>query len=84
MQTPRLQGDNLTDHFYCGNNAVLRRFTVYTLRKIPKSHQIYCCGNYAFPQNFQTKKLGEISVFYTVHVTRNWFYKRFIFMCINA
>ena len=24
------------------------------------------CGNYAFPQNFHTRKLGEILVFYTV------------------
>ena len=26
------------------------------------------CGNCAFPQNFHTRKLGEITVFYTVHV----------------
>ena len=26
------------------------------------------CGNCAFPKNFYTKNLGEISVFYSVHV----------------
>ena len=26
------------------------------------------CGNCAFPQNFRTRKLGEISVFYAVRL----------------
>ena len=41
------------------------------LRKIPKLHLIFAfrpklCENFSFPKNFHTKKLGEISVFYTV------------------
>ena len=27
------------------------------------------CGNCAFPQNFHTRKLGEITVFFAVNVT---------------
>ena len=34
----------------------------YLLRKIPKFHLINC----VFPQNFHTRKLGEVSVFYAV------------------
>ena len=26
------------------------------------------CGNYVFPENFHTKKLGELTVFYAVTV----------------
>ena len=29
------------------------------------------CGNCAFPQNFHTKELGEITVFYAVELTQN-------------
>ena len=46
------------------------------LRTMPKFHLISCsgnfaigpklCGNCAFPQNFHTKKVGEITVFYVV------------------
>ena len=54
-----------------------------TLRKIPQFHQISWCGNFmerhsfgkvrnyaetAFPQNFHTKKLGEITVFFAADV----------------
>ena len=30
------------------------------------------CGNCAFPQNFYTRKLGEITVFYAVKVIVTW------------
>ena len=30
------------------------------------------CGNYAFPQNFQTKELGEITVFFTVNINKEY------------
>ena len=35
-----------------------------SLRKIPYRPKL--CGNCAFPQNFHTMKLGEITVFYAV------------------
>ena len=44
-----------------------------TLPKNPKCHLISWCRNFvetlrkhAFPQNFHTRKLGEITVFYSV------------------
>ena len=37
-----------------------------TLRKIPLFHLVFCCGKCAFPRNFHTRKLGEITVFYAV------------------
>ena len=54
----------------------------YTLRKIPKFQLIFwcvtfvafgyftqkLCGNCAFPQNFQTRKLPKMSVIYVVAV----------------
>ena len=58
-------------------------FSEGTLRKIPQFRQISWCGNFmerqfrqspklcgncAFPQNFHTKKLGEITVFFAADV----------------
>ena len=58
------------------SSSVLRlslRIEVHTQRKIPKFHLISWCGNFVerhgncvFPQNFHTRKLVEISVFYAV------------------
>ena len=41
-------------------NFQCRQFTIY-MHIRPK-----LCGNCAFPQNFHTRELGEISVFYAV------------------
>ena len=38
-----------------------------SLRKKPQFHLISWCGNCAFPLNFQTRKLGEITVLYAVY-----------------
>ena len=35
-----------------------------------KCHRPKLCGNCAFPQNFHTRKLGEITVFYAVFITK--------------
>ena len=56
-----------------------------TLRKIPKFHLISWYGNFverhsfpklfgscAFPQNFHTEKLGEITVFYGVQISTSF------------
>ena len=44
------------------------RTGIYTLRKIPLFHLIRpkLSGNCAFPQNFHTRKSGEITVFFLV------------------
>ena len=52
----------ITLHFLPLSGRVKNR----TLRKIPRFHLISYCGNCASPQNFHTRKLGEILVFYTV------------------
>ena len=41
-------------------------FQRFTLRKIPWFHLTFWYGNCAFPQNFHTKKVGEITVVYAV------------------
>ena len=41
-----------------------------TLHMIPKFHLISWFGDCAFPQNFNTRKLGEISLFYAVLVRK--------------
>ena len=49
-------------------------FSIKTLHKLPKFHLISwrgairpkLCGNWAFAQNFYTRKLGEITLFYAV------------------
>ena len=52
-----------------GKRSVLESFfnliTGYelSLRKIPQSHLILWFGNCAFPQNFHTRRLGEIAVY---------------------
>ena len=40
-----------------------------TLRKTPQNHRPKLCGNCAFPKNFHTRKLGEITVFYAVKIS---------------
>ena len=52
------------------------KFLHNPLRKIPQSHLISWCGNFvdcSFPQNFHTRKLGLITVFYVVIPTNKCF-----------
>ena len=51
----------------------------YSLCKISYFHQISQCGKWAFLQNFYTRKLGEIPVFYAVIVVKftTWLLRNF-------
>ena len=48
------------------NTAISPNFLVWKFFR-PK-----LCGNCAFPQNFYTRKLGEITVFFAVDIKRKW------------
>ena len=51
--------------------TIISFYKIFSLCKIPKYHLIFWYVNFVekhsiFPQNFHTRKLGEISVFYAV------------------
>ena len=57
------------DFIFClvdPNRWFPRSLSILSLRKIPKFHLISWCGNCAFKQNFNTRKLGKTTVFYAV------------------
>ena len=58
---------NSTDSFMCFYVMLLWLIRV----DIYEGHYHHCpklCGNCTFPQNFRTRKLGEITVFYAVQM----------------
>ena len=40
--------------------------------QFPRVNRARLCGNWAFPQNFHTRKLGEVMVFYTMKPNSSW------------
>ena len=61
-------------HLSGSHDILIDSIRFISLRKIPKFQLIFWCGNFvekhsfrAFPQNFHTRKLDEISVFYAVY-----------------
>ena len=58
-------------------DLLLSQFYWLLLRKIKLFHLISTCGNCAFPQNFHTRKLGEITVFYAVFAFKSISFHKF-------